>query len=298
MKMIETLCAFCGNTFKKSLVKFNYTEKKKQKHYCNRTCYFNDRRGKTTNYTNKKILVKCDKCGNDFKKYEKQMLYTDKNFCSSACNGEFYAETKIKKIELVCPVCKCIFLRRPCYINYKKRFHANLFCSRKCTGYKLEKNITKIKIEYPKLKRRSQIEYFIEEKIKNNFSDLSVYYNGSYYGYELDLYFPFYNISIELNGPFHYIPIYSEESLIYTINRDKIRAHLCFEHNVTLHTIKLGRTRSIKEKEYYWEIVKNIIIDVKCNFKRSKGGFPLKSIKKVKLTADDIIYHSMNDIVR
>lgn len=55
MKMIETLCAFCGNTFKKSLVKFNYTEKKKQKHYCNRTCYFNDRRGKTTNYTNKKF---------------------------------------------------------------------------------------------------------------------------------------------------------------------------------------------------------------------------------------------------
>lgn len=63
---------------------------------------------------------------------------------------------------------------------------------------------------------------------------------------ELDVYLPELSLAIEVNGPTHYQPIYGEESLKATINRDKLKAAECKSLGITLIVL------DISERHYSW----------------------------------------------
>ena len=62
--------------------------------------------------------------------------------------------------------------------------------------------------------RRSKLECFIEKKLSELYPDLTIHYNQKdTINSELDIYIPSFKLAFELNGIFHYEPIYGEEKL-------------------------------------------------------------------------------------
>lgn len=108
---------------------------------------------------------------------------------------------------------------------------------------------------------RSQIELFVEENLVKDFPDIKFKFNDKdMIGSELDVYIPELKIAIEINGIVHYEPIYGEDKLIKTQIRDKQKMISCYEQDIELVVIPLGKrglTRN-QMKEIYTEIT-NII---------------------------------------
>ena len=78
---------------------------------------------------------------------------------------------------------------------------------------------------------------------------------------ELDIYIPSLKLAFELNGPFHYEPIFGEEKLKSTQTNDKRKFQACLEHKIELCIIDTSKQRYFKEKtsNEYLCIITNII---------------------------------------
>ncbi len=102
---------------------------------------------------------------------------------------------------------------------------------------------TQIKLIYPKLELRCN--------------------DSKTIGAELDFYFPSLSVAFELNGPFHYEPIFGQKKLDATISNDKRKFHLCIERNIDLCVIDASKHRYFKEQHCkpYLDIVTKIIDD-------------------------------------
>jgi hypothetical protein len=57
-------------------------------------------------------------------------------------------------------------------------------------------------------------------------------------GYELDIYIPQLNLAFEINGIFHYKPIFGEEKLAKIIKKDTIKKQRCEQAGIVLHILK------------------------------------------------------------
>lgn len=287
MVQIDTICSFCQKQFMKKNSAWKTTEKLNQNHYCSKQCYINSRKGKKFKTKYKKILINCDNCKISFKKNEKLILNSQNVFCSRACRDAFtIGKKRVYHTEIKCSFCNNIFYKRPSYIKYQKKYNKHIFCSKICVG-KFYSHIIHV---------RSKIELYIEKMINLFFPEIRIYCNGKYYGYELDIYFPQQNMAIELNGPFHYLPLNGINKLIRLQSRDIIRKVLCKNANVNLYVFPiLGNSKFNKYKDKIWYEIKNLI-NIELNKKKNNGeGFPMKSIKNIEFTLDDIIYHAIND---
>ena len=186
-------------------------------HLCN--CMFN---------ISKRILLK-----NFFPKRKNA-----KKYCSRKCQNQ----SMIKKIEVECKNCSKFFKKLPRVI--KK--HPNNFCSSSCSASYNNRHKT-FGI------RRSKMEILLEELIIEKFSNLNYSINNkNIIQSELDFYFPDLKFAIELNGIFHYKPIYGEEKLEQIKNNDKQKIIKCREHGIELCVIDISEVKylntSMKEK--------------------------------------------------
>lgn len=76
--------------------------------------------------------------------------------------------------------------------------------------------------------RRSKFEKYCEEQLSKDFPELTIEYNQtSLINYELDIYIPSLKLAFELNGIFHYEPIYGKTLLEKTQSRDKQKILSC-----------------------------------------------------------------------
>jgi len=68
-------------------------------------------------------------------------------------------------------------------------------------------------------------------------------------------------LAFELNGPFHYEPIFGTEQLKYTQNNDKRKFQACIEHNIELCIIDTSQQKYFKPStaQPYLKIIKDII---------------------------------------
>ena len=68
-------------------------------------------------------------------------------------------------------------------------------------------------------------------------------------------------LAIELNGIFHYEPIYGNKKFNQIQNNDKQKFKLCHDAGIELVVINSSKCGYLtpKVKEQYWSIVKNII---------------------------------------
>jgi hypothetical protein len=177
----------------------------------------------------------CKFCSNIFEHKMKNALY-----CSSKCK-----HNNKKKYQHVCVGCNISFISTEKYSKY---------CSNSCRSINLKLSTYAHKAGG---RSRSQIELFIEENLVKDFPNIKFLFNDKdTIGSELDVYIPELKMAIEINGIVHYEPIYGQEKLIRTQNRDKQKMINCYNLGIELIVIPLGKKGLSKKQteEIYQEI--------------------------------------------
>jgi hypothetical protein len=166
------------------------------------------------------------------------------NFCSKDCCNKFIDQ----KTSTECFVCSKSFYLAP----YRIKASSRHFCSVDCFS------------EFKRTKKdwgstRSKLEVAIEEHLKNIFS-FDILFNKREIGYELDIYIPHINLALEINGIFHYKPIYDEKHFLRTQHIDKEKSEECQKRNIKLVIIDVsndGKSKIIQAQRIE-EVVKII----------------------------------------
>jgi hypothetical protein len=155
--------------------------------------------------------------------------------------------------DVICLQCGATFT--PKQFGYANCKFPAKFCNRSCAASYRNAHKT---CGY----RRSKLEQWIQYNLSVIYPTLEVIYNSSkYVGAELDIFIPALKIAFELNGIFHYEPIYGEKSLDSIKQRDQNKFKLCHEHGVSLCVIDISSQSyfKVKSSQKYLDIIKNII---------------------------------------
>jgi len=170
------------------------------------------------------------------------------------------AVSEYMKNPIFCKNCS-IVLNYKQYIFRKNRIGKNgsprdVFCGQSCAGFYTAKNKTH---GY----RRSKLEIEIEKIITEKYPHLEVDYNKkNTILSELDIYIPRLKLAFELNGIFHYEPIYGKDCLEKIQSNDNRKILACAEKEIELCVIDSSGLKSMTKKEEvtkYLNIVTSII---------------------------------------
>ena len=207
-----------------------------------------------TKKSTEKLPCECYQCNSTFlveKRYITSYLNNNpKNaikYCSRACLGKSTNKSKV----VTCAECGKEFSKT----NNQLLKTKNNFCSHSCHSTYVNKN----KITGT---RRSKLEVWLEEELTQLYPDLSIDFNKtSAIGSELDIYIPSLNLAIELNGIFHYEPIYGTNKLDQIQNNDKSKSLACHEAKIDLCIIDTSGQKYVKPatSQKYLDIIINII---------------------------------------
>jgi hypothetical protein len=144
---------------------------------------------------------------------------------------------KYPKTDIPCKQCKKIFKK----FNNEVKKYTNHYCSRTCAAvYNNRHKNFGIKI--------SKLENFLQKNLKGfdfKYNDRDVCD-----GLELDIYIPDLKLAIEINGIFHYKPIFGNEKLNKTIIKDKMKKDLCKLKGISFYIIK-DTSHNFSEKYGY-----------------------------------------------
>jgi len=169
-------------------------------------------------------------------------------YCSTICAGV----VRRKRVTLNCSQCNKIF---ELIVSKKKSKSGNNYCSRSCAA--VYNNAHKTSGT-----RRSKLEVWLEDQLKILYPELGIIYNGKEtISSELDIYLPSLNLAFELNGIFHYEPIYGPDKLNKIQNNDNRKFQACLEKNISLVIIDSSMMKKFKldKAQKYLSIIKNII---------------------------------------
>jgi hypothetical protein len=203
-----------------------------------------------------KLPLKCQYCNKIFYRTKnkvqamvKEKTFKKYNYCSKLC----HYKSRIKQIKLLCTQCNKITYKRP--FEIKKSKSKNHFCSKSCAAtYNNTHKTTGC--------RRSKLEVYLEQQLKILYPNFNILFNDkTTINSELDIYISKLKLAIELNGIFHYEPIYGQKKLSQTQNNDKRKFQACLEKNIELCIIDSSRETNFKEKhcKKYLDIITNII---------------------------------------
>jgi len=170
-----------------------------------------------------------------------------------SCGFEPNIENRIVDILCVCKQCLKEFNKSYCL--YKKS--KNHFCSQSCSG-------TYSNTHKTKGTRVSKLEVYLQEQLTKLFPSLEIHYNRKdAINSELDIYIPSLKLAFELNGIFHYEPIFGEETLNKIQNNDSRKYQACIEKGISLCVIDSSGLKYFKpdNAKKYLDIVVNIIKD-------------------------------------
>lgn len=200
-----------------------------------------------------KVILNCYFCKKDFKKYighfnvckeANQKLF----FCSRRCYG--FHITSIKTFKVSCSQCGIEMIRRKSSFKGK-----NVFCSQSCGA-------TYNNTHKTHGTRRSKLEVFLEEKLKELYPNLHIVFNGKEtINSELDIYIPSLKLAFELNGIFHYEPIYGADKLKSIQNNDTRKFQACLEKGIELCIVDTSKLKyfKISNVQKYLDIISSII---------------------------------------
>ncbi len=202
------------------------------------------------------LKLECYYCHNEFKAPKRRINYSlrpdrheQSKFCSKQCQN-LYNGT-IHKIR--CTNCNNEFLKHKNQIEKSKS--GNHFCSKSCAATynnKHKKHGT----------RRSKLEKWLEEQLSDLYPNLKISYNkNDIIGSELDIYIPSLNLAFELNGIFHYEPIYGINKLNQIQENDMSKSKACHDASIDLCIINTSQQKYVKPKtsKKYLDIITNIV---------------------------------------
>jgi hypothetical protein len=199
--------------------------------------------------------LECGFCGNTFYEKKSKIKYEQKNnrgrlkFCSQICNNK--KNNNQVRFQFTCQNCSKIIFKTKSAIKKVK----NHFCSCSCAVSYNNKHKTKGN-------RRSKLEKWIEEQISFLYPNLDVEYNQkSAINSELDIYIKSLNLAFELNGIFHYEPIFGNNKLEKVKENDKSKLVACHKAKIDLCIIDTSSQIYFKPKtaQKYLDIIVNII---------------------------------------
>lgn len=195
------------------------------------------------------LPFKCDFCGKLFErtKHNKHTLVNHKHTNVDRCNRKCESNTIIinnryvKGKEVKCALCGKSIYKSPHQLNRSK----NLFCGKSCvaTFYNLA--------EEARGKNRcvSRLEKWIRAKLLILYPNLEFQFNDRQtIGSELDIFIPSLKLAFELNGPFHYEPIFGKFILDNCQTKDKLKFHECVKHQIDLCVIDTSKQTYFKDR--------------------------------------------------
>jgi len=217
------------------------------------------------NYKSRDLIpLECQICKSTFYKskniVQRGIKGTRKiNVCSKQCHniliGTFnknYNKKYPDIINLKCECCSKEFSRTyRIYVRQTKN-NKKQYCSKSCssTAQRLNQN------------NRSTIEIWLEENLKNKYPILDLFFNvrNVIEKNELDIYIPSLKLAFEINGAYHYVPIYGENALLKRKQKDIFKIQYCKDKNIALYTIDVRNYKSvIKSRDILLKTFQDII---------------------------------------
>jgi len=194
-----------------------------------------------------KIPIICDYCGNPSTKLKYSITRYKNHFCSNTCASMFHRN----KIEVECKFCGNKFLK---FANQLKK-HPNSFCNKSCAAKYNNTHKTHGS-------SRSKLEVWLENELITLYPTLDFHFNRKdAINSELDIYIPSLKLAFELNGIFHFEPIFSESGLKRTKENDSKKFKLCHDNGISLCVIDTSKQKYFKEQTslQYLKIITDII---------------------------------------
>lgn len=184
-----------------------------------------------------KISLTCEYCKEQYYKVKKNILNkfatrgTYPMFCSVICQGKDRTEIGCKKV--ICKECSKEVLKKNSEI-LKVKYS---FCSQSCSASFNNKNKTHGT-------RRSKYEIQLQNLLTELYPNLEVNYsNKTVIGSELDIYIPSLKLAFEIQGIFHYEPIFGQEKLDQIQNNDKLKKEACVSEGIDLVLIDISKLK-------------------------------------------------------
>jgi uncharacterized C2H2 Zn-finger protein len=214
---------------------------------------------------NDEVEVLCPQCDNTFKRTKRRIMmsisdYKNKNksqmrllnFCSRACGINYNNLARgYFSVEVTCKHCSKVFRKN----NNQVKKTPNNFCSRSCAASYNNTHKTHGT-------RRSKLEEWLEKSLQELYPNIEIHFNRKdAINSELDIYFPSLKLAFELNGIFHYEPIYGEDKLKSIQNNDDRKFQACIERGIELCIIDVSSLTYFKEKSAtkYLGIIVNVL---------------------------------------
>ena len=104
----------------------------------------------------------------------------------------------------------------------------------------------------------------MEDQLKIIYPELEILYcDKTTINSELDIYIPSLKLAFELNGIFHYEPIYGESRLNQIQNNDNRKFQACIENGIELCIIDTSQHKYVKPStsQKYLDIIISILSD-------------------------------------
>lgn len=116
---------------------------------------------------------------------------------------------------------------------------------------------------------RSKLECWLESQLTKTYPTLKILYNRrDEIGAELDIHIPSLKLAFELNGIFHYEPIYGNARLLSAQTNDQRKFQACLEHKIELCIIDVSQIRGKLTDEKaikFLTIIRNLIDSKLCH---------------------------------
>jgi len=192
------------------------------------------------------MKINCAYCGKETDKRPCRAK-VENNCCSIQCKHLLMTT----KLLVHCLHCNFEFYKKQSEIK-KSNKH---FCSKSCAASYNNTHKTKGN-------RRSKLESWIQSKLTEIYPNLEIHYNRTdTIDAELDIYIPSLKLAFELNGIFHYEPIYSQSKLERTKMNDSKKFVACHQHDIGFCVIDTSKQKYFKEQTslQYLKIITDII---------------------------------------
>lgn len=201
-----------------------------------------------------RLPIECSICKLAFYAKKKDVLTALKNashtkllYCSKQCCDL----GRITRVPYVCDHCNKPISRTPQHILK----HKHAFCGHSCAA--LFRNAHR-----QKGYRSSKLEKWLQTKLPELYPNIEFRFNKrDTINSELDIYIPDLKLAFELNGIFHYEPIYGSDKLSKIKNNDDRKIQACLEQDIELCILDVSKLKYFKDEraQIYLDIITTII---------------------------------------
>jgi len=202
------------------------------------------------------LPLKCKHCGETFHRTKhtiqcglRNSHHSTADYCSHSCQAN--CQHKGHRLELACDQCKGTFSKDLNQIQ-KSKHH---FCCQSCAGkYHNAHKTTGT--------RRSKLEVWLEAQLITLYPDLGFHFNRTdAIDAELDVFIPSLKLAFELNGIFHYEPIYGQNKFNRMVSNDQRKFAACSEKGIGLCIIDVSKIKYFKDRtsKPILEIIQKVI---------------------------------------